>query len=80
MAADARAKDEEEVRRPFGPGARFHLGIAGADDGRLGGSACSGGRSRLDLEYDDSVGGCERGLRGGVERLNVEVVAIGDGA
>src|ERR687896_2473780 len=41
---------------------------------------CSGGRSGLDLEYDDAVGGCERGLRRGVERFEVEVVALGDGA
>src|ERR671915_192884 len=40
---------------------------------------CSGGRSGLDLEYDDAVGGCERGLRRGVERFEVEVVALGDG-
>ena len=41
--------------------------------------ACSGGRSRLDLEYDDAIGGCERGSRRGVERFEVEVVALGDG-
>ena len=39
----------------------------------------SGRRSHGDLEHDEAIGRGERGLRGGMKRLEVELVAVGHG-